>query len=203
MGKNIGPKNKIARRFRTNLGLKTNPAKVARRLGQAPGVHGPKKKGVGSKSSFGRQLLEKQKAKLIYGMRERQFSRFVAEATRQHGDSAIHLLQMLEMRFDNVIYRLGIGSTRAQARQFVNHSMFTLNGKRMNVPSHLVQVGDVIALKANKEKKGPFVDLSERLSKAVLPSWLSVDPAAKTAKVLSKPIEKDFDRVFDVKLIIE
>ncbi len=203
MGKYIGPKNKIARRFGLNLGLKTNPAKVARRLGQMPGVHGKQKKAGVGLTSYGRQLIEKQKAKFIYGMRERQLRRFMAESTRQKGDSGIHFLRMLELRMDNVVYRLGFAVTRAQARQMVNHSLFILNGKRMNIPSHIVRVGDVISLKENKTKKKIFDGISEKLCKVELPSWLSLDSAKKSGKVLGLPKECDFERSFDVKMIIE
>lgn len=201
MGRYIGPKNKIARRFGVNLGLKSNPAKVARRLGQRPGVHGASRRRAAS--SFGAQLDEKQKAKFVYGLRERQFSAYVTEANRLEGDSGVNLLQLLERRFDNVIYRMGFAITRAQARQFVGHSMFTVNGKKMNIPSYLVKPGDVVALKDNKKKKGAFADVEERLAAATLPSWLSVDPQTATGKVLNMPQDIDFDKVFDVKLIIE
>lgn len=111
-----------------NLGLKSNPTKVARRLTQPPGVHGPKSKGRGrGGSGYGKQLLEKQKAKFVYGLRERQFRRYVEEATRVKGDSGRLLQEMLERRFDNVIYRLGFALTRAQARQMATHGMFYLN----------------------------------------------------------------------------
>lgn len=202
MGKYIGPKNKIARRFGVNLGLKSNAAKVARRLSQPPGQHGPKKR-AGASSSYGKQLLEKQKAKLIYGLREKQFRAYVTEANRLEGDSGVNLQVLLESRMDNVIYRLGIAETRAQARQFVSHNMFTLNGKKMNIPSHLVKVGDVIAIKENKQKKKIFENLTEKLSKVNAPSWLGVDAKAMSGKVLGQPIEADFDKIFDVKLIIE
>jgi small subunit ribosomal protein S4 len=202
MGRYIGPKNKIARRFGVNLGLKTNAAKVARRLSQKPGVHGPGARPT-TPSSFGKQLLEKQKAKFIYGMREGQFRRFVAEATRLKGDSGVHLMQLLERRLDSVVYRLGFADTRAQARQFVGHAFFKVNGKSLNIPSHLVKVGDVIELKENKAKKKLFAEISEKLSKKELPSWLSVDPAKKSGKILNLPGKDDFERIFDVKFIIE
>lgn len=202
MGRYTGPRNKIARRFGVNLGLKTNAAKVAKRLSQKPGVHGPKSR-RGTTSTFGRQLEEKQKAKFVYGIREAQLRRYVNEATRQTGDSGVHLLQLLETRMDNVVYRMGFATTRAQARQLVNHGMFTLNGKKMDIPSHIVSVGDVVELKANKTKKKIFTDVGERLSKQELPSWLSVDAAKKSGKILSKPTDKDVEHVFDVKFIIE
>jgi len=202
MGRYIGPKNKIARRFRTNLNLKTNATKVARRINQAPGVHGPNKRKK-SLSSYGKQLNEKQKAKFLYGLRERQFRGYVERAGSMAGDTGFNLQQLLELRMDNLIYRMGFASTRAQARQLVSHSMFTLNGKKMNIPSHIVSVGDVIKLKENKKKKGIFEGLTERLEKHDLPSWVSVDAVAQSGKVTSKPMQEDFEKVFDVKLIIE
>lgn len=202
MGRDIGPKNKLARRFGINLGLKSNAAKVARRLSQPPGVHGPKKR-RNSTSSYGKQLLEKQKAKIIYGLREKQFRGYVTEANRREGDSGVNLQKLLEMRLDNVVYRLGFADTRAQARQFVGHGMFTLNGKKMDIPSHLVKIGDEIQLKENKQKKVIFETISDKLSKVNAPSWLSIDSAKKSGKVLSDLQEDDFDKIFDVKLIIE
>ncbi len=202
MGRYIGPKNKIARRFGVNLGLKTNASKVARRLSQMPGVHGPSKR-KGSASSYGKQLNEKQKAKYVYGLRERQFRKYVEEAIREEGDSGLNLQKLLERRMDNVVFRAGFAVTRAQARQMVSHNMFTLNDKKMNIPSHLVRVGDVIAIKETKTKKKIFEKVSEALEKAALPSWISVDSKKKSAKITNQPSEADFDKVFDVKLIIE
>jgi len=202
MGRYIGPKNKIARRFGVNLGLKTNAAKVARRLTQKPGVHGPNKR-RSSLSTYAKQLTEKQKAKCIYGLRERQFSGYVKEAERVVGNSGINLKQILEQRLDNVVYRLGFAKTRAQARQFVSHNMFTVNGKKMNIPSYLVKTEDVVTLKESKHKKGAFAEIVEQLTNADLPSWLSVDPKKKEGKVLHMPTEQDFDKIFDEKLIIE
>ncbi len=203
MGKYIGPKNKIARRFGVNLGLKSNSNKVARRLNQMPGVHGPKKRSSRVGSSYGKQLIEKQKAKFIYNIHERQFRRYVTEAIRLEGDSGVNLQRLLELRLDNVVYRLGLAITRAQARQMVNHGMFAVNGKKLNIPSHLCKVSDEISLRENKQKKKLFEDLSERLAKVDLASWLSLDLPKKTGKILNIPNEKDFDKVFDVKLIIE
>lgn len=202
MGRNIGPKNKIARRFGINLGLKTNPVKVAKRLSQPPGVHGPKKRG-GPASGFGKQLAEKQKAKFIFGLREAQFSKYVKEAARMTGDSSVNLQQLLERRLDNVIYKLGFAITRAQARQMVGHKLFTLNGKAMNVPSYMVKIGDVVELKATKAKSRLFEGLEERMSKMELPSWLKLDLAKKSGKILGLPADADFEKSFDTKLIIE
>ncbi|MBI5728455.1 MAG: 30S ribosomal protein S4 [Candidatus Magasanikbacteria bacterium] len=202
MGRYIGPTNKIARRFGVNLGLKTNAAKVARRLSQPPGVHGAKRR-PGAATSFGKQLLEKQKAKFVYGLRERQFRNYVREATSEKGDSGLGLQRLLEQRLDNVVYRLGLASTRAQARQLVGHGMFLVNGVALNIPSYQVRVGDVVVPKPTKLKKKYFADMTEVLAKKQLPSWLTLDPAAMTGKVVSEPGANDFDAVCDVKLIIE
>lgn len=202
MGRNIGPKNKIARRFGMNLGLKTNATKVARRLKQMPGVHGPKNRRPNS-SSFGKQLIEKQKAKYLYGIRERQFRGYVTEATRLDGDSGLNLQVLLERRFDNVIYRLGLGVTRAQARQMVGHNMFYVNGKKMNIPSYLVKKNDVITIKETKKNKKIFDGAVERLANQDLAGWLKFDLAKLEGTMLHEPGQEDFDRSFDVKLIIE
>jgi len=203
MGRFTGPKNKIARRFGVDIGLKSNPTKVAKRLNQQPGVHGPKKHANSSLSGYGKQLIEKQKAKYTYGVREKQFSRYVSQATGMAGDSGVNLQRLLELRLDNVIYRMGFADTRAQARQLVSHGMFVLNGQNFNIPSHFVKVGDVITLKANKIGKKYFTDISDKLSKKETQGWLMVDSAKKSGKVLNLPTDKDFDKIFDVKFIIE
>ncbi len=202
MGRYIGPKNKIARRFGVNLGLKSNATKVARRLTQAPGVHGPNKRRK-SVSAYGKQLLEKQKAKFMYGIRERQFRGYVTKANKIQGDSGVNLQELLEMRMDNVVYRMGFAVTRAQARQMVGHNMFMLNGKKMNIPSHIVHVGDEITIKDTKKKKGIFEGIAERMEKHTVPSWIAQDPSNLSGKILGKPKTQDFEKVFDVKLIIE
>ncbi|PIR03477.1 MAG: 30S ribosomal protein S4 [Candidatus Magasanikbacteria bacterium CG11_big_fil_rev_8_21_14_0_20_43_7] len=201
MGRYIGPKNKIARRFGVNLGLKTNVAKVAKRLNQRPGQHGAKHKR--SLSSFGKQLEEKQKAKFVYGLRERQFRAYVEEANRQEGDSGVNLNNLLEGRLDNVVYRMGYASTRAQARQLVNHGMFTVNAKKLDIPSYSTKVGDVIAVNPIKKNKKYFDIVAEQLANKVQPSWLSLDPPTLTGTVLGRPTKDEFEQVFDVKLIIE
>lgn len=202
MGRYTGPKNKIARRFGLDLGLKTNPAKVAKRLKQMPGVHGPNKRPK-APSNFGRQLLEKQKAKFIYGIRENQLKRYVTEATRLKGNSGTMLLELLEMRLDNVVYRLGFASTRAQARQMVTHGMFMVNGVKLNIPSHTVSIGDVVTIKPSKTKKKLFEGTSEKLQNAIMPSWVKVEPKTMTGTVLSRPAATDVEKLFDVTLIIE
>jgi small subunit ribosomal protein S4 len=202
MGRNIGPTTKISRRFGINLGLKTNSVKVAKRLSQPPGTQGPKKRG-GPASGFGKQLAEKQKAKFIFGLREAQFSKYVKEAARMTGDSSVNLQQLLERRLDNVVYKFGFAITRAQARQMVGHKLFLVNGKSMNVPSYLVKIGDIVELKTSKTKSRLFEGLEERMAKLELPSWLTLDLAKKSGKILGTPADADFEKSFDTKLIIE
>lgn len=201
MGKYIGPKNKIARRFGVNLGLKTNATKVARRLKQPPGVHGASRRRPAS--SYGKQLIEKQKVKYLYGLRERQFRGYVREASRLEGDSGRNLQKLLETRFDNVIYRLGFATTRAQARQMVGHNLFIVNGRKMNIPSYGVKAGDIITIKENKQQKKIFENLSDRLIKYQTPGWLTLDSGKAEGKVLHQPSEEDFDKIVDARLIIE
>lgn len=201
MGRYTGPKNKIARRYGVNLGLKTNAAKVAKRLNQKPGQHGARRRN--SASTFGKQLEEKQKAKFVYGLRERQFRSYVEEANRREGDSGVNLNHILESRLDNVVYRMGFAVTRAQARQIVGHGMFMVNGKKLNIPSYLVKVGDEISLRENKKSKKLFETITDQLSNAKIPSWMTVDASAHKGKIISKPLQDEVENVFDVKLIIE
>ena len=148
-------------------------------------------------------LAEKQKAKFIFGLREAQFSKYVKEAARMTGDSSVNLQQLLERRLDNVVYKLGFAITRAQARQMVGHKLFLVNGKSMNVPSYMVKIGDIVELKASKQKSRAFEGLEERMAKMELPSWLALDLAKKSGKVLGTPADTDFEKSFDTKLIIE
>ncbi|PSO46049.1 MAG: 30S ribosomal protein S4 [Parcubacteria group bacterium QH_9_35_7] len=201
MGRYTGPKNKIARKYGVNLGLKTDSSKVSRRLEQPPGEHGEKRKR--GRSVYGRQLDEKQKAKFMYGVRENKFKNYFEKAVQAEGNTGIKMQELLERRLDNVVYRLGFAVTRAQARQFVNHGMFEVDGRSIDIPSYQVDIDNVIRLKENKRDKGPFLEISEQLQNADLPSWLSVDSTEKEGKVLHMPEEDDFEQVFDIKLIIE
>lgn len=201
MGRCTGPKNKIARKYGVNLGLKTDSSKVSRRLDQPPGEHGNKRQR--GRSVFGRQLDEKQKVKYMYGIRENQFQSYVEQAVQAEGNTGITLQQNLEKRLDNTIYRMGFAVTRAQARQFVNHGMFEVNGRKIDIPSYDVSTDDKVRLKDNKRKKGPFLEIEDQLMEAEIPSWLAVDASEKQGKVLHDPKEDDFEQVFDVQLIIE
>ena len=174
MARYIGPKCKLARREGTDLFLKSARRSLDSKckLDSAPGQHGVKKPRL---SDYGLQLREKQKIRRIYGVLERQFRRYFAEADRRKGSTGELLLQLLESRLDNVVYRMGFGSTRAEARQLVSHKAITVNGQVVNIPSFQVKAGDVVAVREKAKKQ---VRIQEALSLATqigLPSWVSVD----------------------------
>jgi len=163
-----------------------------------PGQHGQGRKKI---SGYGQQLREKQKAKRFYGLHESQFAKYYEMATRETGVTGEIMLQFLERRLDNVVYRLGFASSRSQARQLVNHSHFTVNGHPVNIPSYLVKAGDVIAVKDTKKAKAVFGQLEE-ISKP-MPKWLSVDLEKKEGKILALPQRDDVDLVVEEHLIVE
>ncbi len=197
MGRLIGPKHKLCRLFGEKL-CDSVKCPVIRRNYPA-GQHGTNRKRA-KHSSYGKQLLEKQKAKRIYGLMERQFSNYVAEASRKTGDTSVFLLNYLESRLDNVVYRWGVVSSRAAARQLVSHGHILVNGKKVTIPSYRVKVGDAMSLKETSQKSKLFEGLSEKLAKKELPPWLAADATKLTAKILNAPA---LDRPnFDSKLII-
>ncbi|NLM18491.1 MAG: 30S ribosomal protein S4 [Clostridiaceae bacterium] len=180
--------------------------KRCRTLGIEPQVMGINKKSKRNPqksrrkdSEYGRQLREKQKVKFIYGVLEKQFRNTFARASRMSGVTGENLLQLLELRMDNVIFRLRLADTRAQARQYVSHSHFLVNGRRLNVPSAILRVGDVITLKASSKKLEPFKDLAE----AVIPEWLSMNWDTLEAKVVGLPKREDIDFDVEETLIVE
>lgn len=152
-----------------------------------PGQHGPTTKKHAKPSSYGRQLAEKQEAKRHYGLRERQFANYVAEASLKTGDTSKFLINYLEARLDNVIYRMGFAPSRSMARQIVSHGHVTVNGKKLDIASYRVKVGDEIALSAKAKTKKAFEKLAEKLAKYEAPSWLHVDASKFAAKVLNTP----------------
>lgn len=197
MARHIGPKQKLQRQIGEDLGLKTNALKTARRLATRPGQHGAK--GRRKLSNYGVQLKEKQKLKYIYGILEKQLRATYEEASKNPAATGTAMLSFLERRLDNVVYRLGFAPTRAAARQLVNHDHFTVNGKKMNIPSYRVQVGDVIVMKA-KTAKIPAVAESMKEDHSV-PAWLEVK--ASTAKISKLPVREDMVEKVDEQLIVE
>jgi len=166
-----------------------------------PGIHGPK--GMKRLTEFGTQLAEKQKAKILYHITERQFRRYYDEAMNKKGDTGEFLLKTLETRLDNVVYRSGLAKTRAQSRQMVNHGFFLINGKSVDIPSYQVKTKDLISIKPSKEKSKIFENLEKRLEKSDVCSWLHLDLKLKTIKVLSMPKSDEAEKGFNPRLVIE
>src|SRR5579862_2384540 len=196
MARYTGPKHKLARREGINLLEKTS-ASLMRRLNVPPGVHG--KKGKRRPSEFGQQLREKQKAKVMYGLLEKQFRKLVELATSQKGDTEDILLSLLERRLDNVVYRLGLSKSRMMSRQFVTHGHVLVNGKKMTIPSYTVQVGDVITLDAKIQKNQDVIKVLEE-KKDMLGFLEKKGPAGKLIRM---PVAQDIQVPFSTRQIIE
>ncbi len=164
----------------------------------APGQHGAARK---KNSEYAVQLREKQKAKRAYGLLEKQFRSYYDRATRIKGVTGENMLMLLECRLDNVIYRMGIGSSRAQSRQIVNHGHITVNGRTVNIPSFIVKAGDEIAIKENKQDNAMFKEL--RGAKIVMPKWLEFNTETFVGKIIELPKREDIDLNINEQLIVE
>ncbi|MBU0531786.1 MAG: 30S ribosomal protein S4 [Candidatus Uhrbacteria bacterium] len=199
MGKTLKATCKMCRREGVSLCGKEKCA--AKRRSFAPGQHGPTRRS--RLSPYGIQLREKQKAKRFYNVMERQFRNYFTKATLQKGNTGETLVRFLEMRLDNVVYRLGFASTRRQARQMVNHALFEVNGQKVNIPSYQVRVGDEITIRESKKNKIIFEGLSEKIAKYTTPAWLHMDAATLSGKVTSVPEGEELKQPFDTKLIVE
>ena len=163
-----------------------------------PGQHGQGRKKV---TEYGRQLREKQKVKRAYGILEKQMHAYYAEAERLSGVTGETMLSLIERRLDNVVYRMGIGASRAEARQIVNHGHICVNGKKVNIPSYQVKAGDLISIKENKRNIEMFKVLKE--VKVVLPKWLEFDATKLEGKILDLPRRDDIDLTIEEHLIVE
>jgi len=199
----LGPKAKLSRREGTDLFLKSARRAISdkSKFESKPGQHG---RTSGSRTSdYGIQLREKQKVKRMYGVLERQFRRYFAEAERRRGNTGANLLLLLESRLDNVVYRMGFGSTRAEARQLVSHKGITVNGDVVNISSYLVKAGDTVAVR-EKSKKQLRVTDSMKLAESIgLPEWIKVD-TAKLEGVFTKTPDRDqFGAEIKEALIVE
>lgn len=192
---------KMSRREGVALSTSTSVLKVMQKRPYVPGVHGKPNMRPAKVSTFGLQLREKQKAKRLYGIMERQFRNYFTKASRMEGNTGENLGRLLEMRLDNAVFRLGFAKTRPQARQMVSHCMFLVNGQKVNIPSYAVRVDDVIEIKANKKDKKVFSDMGERMKTHRIPSWLHRED--QTGKVVSLPMGDDLKEAYDPKLIIE
>ena len=190
MARYLGPKAKLSRREGTDLYLKSARRPIAdkSKFETKPGQHG---RTSGQRTSdFGLQLREKQKVKRMYGVLERQFRRYFAEAERRKGNTGANLLFLLECRLDNVVYRMGFGSTRAESRQLVSHQAILVNGKSVNIPSYLVKAGDVIALREKSKKQLRVTDAFKLADSIGMPGWVQVD-GTKLEGIFKKVPERD------------
>jgi len=199
----LGPKGKLSRREGTDLFLKSarRPIGDKVKFDSKPGQHG---RTSGSRTSdYGLQLREKQKVKRMYGVLEKQFRRYFEEADRRKGNTGANLLSVLECRLDNVVYRMGFGSTRAEARQLVSHKAMTVNGQSVNIPSYMVKTGDVIAVRDKSKKQTRIAEALELAKQVGLPAWVDVN-ADKGEGVFKKVPDRDeFAADINESLIVE
>lgn len=203
MARYIGPKAKLSRRGGTDLFLKSTRRSLADKckLDTKPGQHG---RTSGARTSdYGNQLREKQKVKRIYGVLERQFRRYFAEAERRKGNTGENLLALLESRLDNVVYRMGFGSTRAEARQLVSHKAILLNGNVANIPSMQVRPGDVIAIREKAKKQTRIQESLGLVAQSGQISWVSVDATKLEGTFKQAPDREDIGGDINESLIVE
>jgi len=202
MARYTGPSCRLCRREGQKLYLKgercfTDKCAIDRR-GYAPGQHGQGRKKI---SNYGLQLREKQKAKRFYGLLETQFKSYFEKADKMPGITGENLLRILETRLDNVVYRMGIATSRKEARQLVRHGHFTVNGQKVDIPSYLVSVGDVIAVKEKSRSSAKFKELAE--AAVNVPNWVQVNFENLEGKVISLPTREDIDIPIAEHLIVE
>ena len=204
MARYTGANCKLCRREGCKLYLKgercTNGKCAFDHRSTAPGQHGAARKKVGE---YGKQLREKQKARRYYGVLEGQFKHYYELAEKQEGITGANLLILLERRLDNVVYRMGMAAPRKEARQLVLHAHFTLNGKKVTIPSILVKAGDVIAVKETSKESVKIKALAEGMATHAAPKWLECDAQNLVAKVAALPARDDIDFEFNEQLIVE
>ena len=194
MAKNTQP---VLKRCRT-LGVSPAAMGYAKQSNRNPGGKRRTKK-----SEYGTQLTEKQKVKFVYGILEKQFRMYYEKAERMNGNTGEILLSLVERRLDNVVYRLGFASTRREARQLLNHGHYTVNGKSVNIPSYLVEVGDVIAVSEKSSSNNRFKKMKEDDAFVAAPKWLDRDKNTLTGKVIALPARDDIDFEIAENLIVE
>ncbi|ADI02950.1 MAG TPA: 30S ribosomal protein S4 [Syntrophothermus lipocalidus] len=205
MGRYTGPACRLCRREGIKLYLKAERCYSEKcaleRKPYIPGQHGRGRRG--KPSEYGSQLREKQKAKRIYGILERQFRNYFEKAERQPGITGENLLALLERRLDNVVYRLGFAGSRPEARQLITHGHFLLNGRKVNIPSILVKVGDVIQVKEKSMESAKFKELQAQAAYKTPPEWLEVNADNLSGRVLALPRRDQIDAPIDEHLIVE
>ncbi len=202
MARYIGPTCKLSRREKTDLGLKSGLRALDTKcnMEQPPGVHGA---GRGRLSEFGMQLREKQKVRRIYGVLEKQFRNYYKKASGQKGATGENLLRLLEQRLDNIVYRMGFGSTRAEARQLVGHKAILVNSKIVNIPSYSVQPGDVISIREKAKNQQRIKDALELRKQREIEEWISVDEKAMEGTFKSIPERSELPTEIQENLIVE
>ena len=203
MARYLGPKAKLSRREGTDLFLKSARRAIGdkAKFDSKPGQHG---RTSGARTSdFGLQLREKQKVKRMYGVLEKQFRRYFEEADRRKGNTGANLLGLLETRLDNVVYRMGFGSTRAEARQLVSHKAMLVNGKSVNIPSYMVKVGDVIAVREKSAKQNRVVEALQLAQQVGMPSWVEVKADKAEGVFKAVPDRDQFAADVNESLIVE
>ena len=202
MARYIGPKCKLARREGTDLFLKSARRSLDSKckMESAPGQHGAKKPRL---SDYALQLREKQKIRRIYGVLERQFRRYFAEADRRKGSTGELLLQLLESRLDNVVYRMGFGSTRAEARQLVSHKAIVVNGQVVNIPSFQVKAGDIVSVREKAKKQVRIQEAVGLATQIGLPSWIEVDVAKLEGTFKNMPERSELYSDMNEQLVVE
>ena len=203
MARYLGPKAKLSRREGTDLFLKSARRSIGdkAKFDSKPGQHG---RTSGARTSdYGLQLREKQKVKRMYGILEKQFRRYFEEADSRKGNTGANLLSLLESRLDNVVYRMGFGSTRAEARQLVSHKALTVNGKAVNIPSYMVKAGDMIAVREKSKKQNRVVEALQLAQQVGMPSWVEVNIEKAEGVFKSAPDRDQFAADVNESLIVE
>ena len=203
MARYLVPKAKLSRREGTDLFLKSARRAISdkAKFDTKPGQHG---RTSGQRTSdFGLQLREKQKVKRMYGVLERQFRRYFAEAERRKGSTGVNLLQLLESRLDNVVYRMGFGSTRAEARQLVSHKAILVNGQPLNVPSAQVKAGDIVSIREQSKKQVRIAEALSLAEQSGFPTWVAVDSKKFEGTFKQAPDRADISGDINESLIVE
>ena len=203
MARYLGPKAKLSRREGTDLFLKSARRSISdkAKFGTKPGQHG---RTSGQRpSDYGLQLREKQKVKRMYGVLEKQFRRYFEAAERKKGNTGANLMGLLECRLDNVVYRMGFGSTRAEARQLVSHKAITVNGQSVNIPSYLVKAGDVVAVREKSKAQNRIVEALQLAQQVGLPAWVEMDLSKSQGVFKKVPDRDEFGADINESLIVE
>jgi small subunit ribosomal protein S4 len=207
MARHTGPVCKLCRREGEKLFLKGDRCFTAKcsfeKRSYPPGVHGRRARFRRKTTDFGTQLREKQKARRMYGVMERQFRRYFREAERRPGVTGANLLQILESRLDSVVHRMGFAGSRAQARQLVRHGHFEVNGTKTDIPSFLVKPGDQIAVRERSKSTAYFQTVAEDMEHRFVPEWLIVDSAKLSGRLLALPAREEMDTTLSEQLITE